>query len=280
MMEKATLDGKLRCLQTLLQQLGATVACDAVDEARNALAQNAQAHGNAFRRGYDQAKYEQMVNAELDSQNAQGEGIPHPDDAAVDRFAAALKAKLDEARAKGRSGWNNDEPGMQQRLSDMLRAHVEKGDPRDVGNFAMFLHQRGESVLPAQTNCDLQPPNDAGWDAAKANAERARVPAVVREVMDELEKAIRKFPTWPTDPLHAVGVFNEEAGELSKAVLQQVYEPHKNKPDDVRKEAQQAAAMALRFLVSLDSYDWTPGVQHDQPTLADALEQSEEAPHA
>jgi hypothetical protein len=111
-------------------------------------------------------------------------------------------------------------------------------------------------------------------------AERARVPAVVREVMDELEKAIRKFPTWPTDPLHAVGVFNEEAGELSKAVLQQVYEPHKNKPDDVRKEAQQAAAMALRFLVSLDSYDWTPGVQHDQPTLADALEQSEESPHA
>lgn len=74
----------------------------------------------------------------------------HPDDAAVDRFAAALKVKLSEARAKGRGGWSDDEPGMQQRLSDMLRAHVEKGDPRDVGNFAMFLHQRGESILPAQ----------------------------------------------------------------------------------------------------------------------------------
>jgi hypothetical protein len=74
----------------------------------------------------------------------------HPDDAAVDAFAAALKAKLAEARAKGRGGWNNDEPGMQQRLSDMLRSHVEKGDPRDVGNFAMFLHQRGEAILPAQ----------------------------------------------------------------------------------------------------------------------------------
>mgnify|MGYP001761385437 CR=1 FL=1 len=74
----------------------------------------------------------------------------HPDDAAVDAFAAAMKEKLAAARAKGRGGWNGDEPGMRQRLSDMLRAHVEKGDPRDVANFAMFLHQRGESILPSQ----------------------------------------------------------------------------------------------------------------------------------
>lgn len=57
---------------------------------------------------------------------------PYPDDEAVDAFADALKAKLAEARAKGRGGWNNDEPGMQQRLSNMLRDHVEKGDPRDA----------------------------------------------------------------------------------------------------------------------------------------------------
>ena len=72
----------------------------------------------------------------------------HPDDAAVDAFATAMKSKLADARAKGRAGWNNDEPGMQQRLSNLLRTHVEKGDPRDVANFAMFLHQRGESILP------------------------------------------------------------------------------------------------------------------------------------
>ncbi|KAF1005430.1 MAG: hypothetical protein GAK28_03182 [Luteibacter sp.] len=81
---------------------------------------------------------------------AQPKGDAHPDDVAVDAFAVALKAKLAEARAKGRGGWNGDEPGMQQRLSDMLRAHVEKGDPRDVANFAMFLHQRGEAILPAE----------------------------------------------------------------------------------------------------------------------------------
>lgn len=74
----------------------------------------------------------------------------HSDDAAVDCFAVALKVKLAEARAKGRRGWRDNEPGMQQRLSDMLRAHVEKGDPRDVANFAMFLHQRGERIAPAE----------------------------------------------------------------------------------------------------------------------------------
>lgn len=70
------------------------------------------------------------------------------DDAAVDRFAAAMKEKLAAARAKGRGGWQDNEPGMQQRLSNMLRARVEKGDPLDVANFAMFLHQRSEAILP------------------------------------------------------------------------------------------------------------------------------------
>lgn len=60
----------------------------------------------------------------------------HSDDAAVDRFAAALKAKLAAARAKGRGGWKDCHP---ERLSRMLREHVEKGDPRDVANFCMFL---------------------------------------------------------------------------------------------------------------------------------------------
>lgn len=77
-------------------------------------------------------------------------GDSHPDDVAVDRFAVTLKAKLAEARAKGRAGWQDRVDCPQQRLSDMLRAHVEKGDPRDVGAFCMFLQQRGEAILPAQ----------------------------------------------------------------------------------------------------------------------------------
>ena len=43
----------------------------------------------------------------------------------------------------------------------------------------------------------------------------------------EVLKATEKFPTWPTDPLHALAVLGEEYGELTKAVLQVTYEPHK-----------------------------------------------------
>lgn len=87
------------------------------------------------------------------------------------------------------------------------------------------------------------------------------------EVLMELAKAMRKFPTWPSDPLHALAVLGEEFGELTKAVLQSVYEPDKVKPDELRTEARQTAAMALRFLMSLDKpdcYQWQPSAQHKQ----------------
>lgn len=47
-------------------------------------------------------------------------------------------------------------------------------------------------------------------------------------VQDEMARAVAKFPTWPTDPFHALAVLGEEFGELTKAVLQHTYEPHKN----------------------------------------------------
>lgn len=72
----------------------------------------------------------------------------HPDDLAVDRFAAAMKEKLAAARAKGRGGWD-DKEDLECHLSNLLRAHVEKGDPRDVANFCCFLWNRGESIQPA-----------------------------------------------------------------------------------------------------------------------------------
>jgi hypothetical protein len=71
----------------------------------------------------------------------------HPDDIAVDRFAEAMKAKLADARAKGRSGWQECDPAE---LSYMLREHVEKGDPRDVANFCMFLWSLGKPISASQ----------------------------------------------------------------------------------------------------------------------------------
>lgn len=79
----------------------------------------------------------------------------HPDDAAVDRFAAAMKAKLASARAKGRGRWKNKALCHQEDLALDLRKHVNKGDPVDVANFAMMLHQRGESTKLQSLSQDL-----------------------------------------------------------------------------------------------------------------------------
>lgn len=73
----------------------------------------------------------------------------HSDDAAVDRFAEAMKAKLATKRADGRGGWDNKKVCSQALLSDLLRGHVDKGDPVDVANFSMMLHQRGEAIMSA-----------------------------------------------------------------------------------------------------------------------------------
>ena len=83
-------------------------------------------------------------------------------------------------------------------------------------------------------------------------------------VQAELSRAMKKFPTWPTDPLHALVVYHEEKGELDKAVLQLVYEPEKSSYKHVLEEAVRRAAMAVRFLVGLQMYEFKPGHQHWQ----------------
>ena len=87
---------------------------------------------------------------------------------------------------------------------------------------------------------------------------------VTEEVAAELQRATSKFPTWPTDPLHALAVLGEEFGELTKAMLQLTYEPHKTSADEVRSEAIQVAAMALRLVHSLGRYRYAPSEQHQQ----------------
>lgn len=71
----------------------------------------------------------------------------HPDDIAVDALATAMKFKLAKQRSKGYGGWDTD--CTQQRLSDLLRGHVDKGDPTDVANFCAFLSARGEGIAVA-----------------------------------------------------------------------------------------------------------------------------------
>lgn len=68
----------------------------------------------------------------------------HPDDAAVDRFAAEMKAKMASSRAKGRDGWDNPDLCSAAQLNAMLVEHLAKGDPMDVATFAMMLWNRRE----------------------------------------------------------------------------------------------------------------------------------------
>jgi len=87
---------------------------------------------------------------------------------------------------------------------------------------------------------------------------------ILPDILQELDLAIKKFPTWPNDPLHALAVLGEEYGELVKGLLQLVYEPRKTTVEEVRKEAMQTAAMVIRLAISLDVYGYQKSEQHSQ----------------
>lgn len=91
------------------------------------------------------------------------------------------------------------------------------------------------------------------------------VNAIMVEVSDEIDRAMFKFPLFPTDPLHALAVLGGKYGELNKAVLQGVYQPDKVTPEQIREEAIQTAAMAVRFIASLDQYLYLKSFQHVDP---------------
>ena len=69
----------------------------------------------------------------------------HPDDSAVDRFAEAMRDKMEESREKGRSGWDSPFQCSPYRLATRLIDHIAKGDPVDIGNFAMMLFNRPDA---------------------------------------------------------------------------------------------------------------------------------------
>lgn len=68
-------------------------------------------------------------------------------------------------------------------------------------------------------------------------------------IEDELDRAEKKFPDFPVDPIHAAAIVAEEAGELVQAALQFTYEG--GSYEEMQKEAVQVGAMALRFLVNM-----------------------------
>ena len=86
----------------------------------------------------------ETLRAEIERLKSYGKNERHPDDMAVDTFAKAMKAKMKASREKGRHGW---EYGNIRYLAAQLIYHVKKGDPVDVANFCMMLHNRGQSEV-------------------------------------------------------------------------------------------------------------------------------------
>jgi len=78
---------------------------------------------------------------------------------------------------------------------------------------------------------------------------------IITDIEDELELALQKFPNFPCDPLHAVAVMGEEAGEATQAALQWVYEG--GNKENTRNELIQTAAMCIRMISGIDSGDIT-----------------------
>jgi hypothetical protein len=105
----------------------------------------------------------------------------HSDDIAVDKFAAAMKEKMAKSRAKGRSGWDDPLQCSGGDLASMLVQHIKKGDPVDVANFCMMLHQRGISGYEMQAALSdyvaqaAQPQVPQGWEIVRADSRHISV---------------------------------------------------------------------------------------------------------
>ena len=97
------------------------------------------------------------------------EQTEHTDDSAVELFAAAMKAKMAKQREKGYGDWDNPAACPADRLARCLRESVLKGDPVDVGNFAMMLFNRGErgtAEPPYNRHNTPNPPTALDFDRA------------------------------------------------------------------------------------------------------------------
>ena len=73
--------------------------------------------------------------------------------------------------------------------------------------------------------------------------------AICDEIRQELKFAEAKHPNFPADMFRQLAIMQEEAGEVTKAVLHYHYD--KGTIDDIRKELIQTAAMCIRMLNSL-----------------------------
>lgn len=74
------------------------------------------------------------------------------------------------------------------------------------------------------------------------------------EIDSELNRAKKKWPNWPENIFEQLAVMQEEAGEVTMAVLHYVHEG--GNIEDVKSELIQTAAMCMRMLENLPMVKW------------------------
>ncbi len=92
------------------------------------------------------------------------------------------------------------------------------------------------------------------------------VMAAISLIIKELYAAEAKYPGWPDDLIHAVGIITEEVGEAMQDAIDLTFWKHSSPPgagsnaeyrtsrlNDLRCELAQVGAMAVRALMNLPS---------------------------
>lgn len=77
-------------------------------------------------------------------------------------------------------------------------------------------------------------------------------------VLNEVNRARAKYPKWPDNIVMAAAVASEESGETVKACNNYFWRHGNDTPEDIQKEAIQAAAMWIRFLVDTPAMNGYP----------------------
>jgi len=145
-----------------------------------------------------------------------------------------------------------------------LRLAIERiksmtADIPEITDWAVVIHDIADEAL-AHPAAPQPHPNDPPGSVHIPGTGR-HIPA---EVLHEIKYAMDLYPTWPDDPFHALAIVMEEFGELTKAMVQLTYPSRKSVREDVNNEAVQCAAMAIRFVLSLDEYNYLRSTQHGQ----------------
>jgi hypothetical protein len=126
--------------------------------------------------------------------------LEETDRIAVDRFAAAMKLKLFQKSKEGRQGWKG---APAEHLSRLLCEHIHKGDPVDVANFAMMLHQNGQSITPGCTPLVdvgalyMEPGSEVRWEVENVALQLSELPC--RRSPSPATQNVKKVMKWLQD---------------------------------------------------------------------------------